>query len=353
MAPRKQKDALGELVWVLEGKTDHPANVLSNEPPVVAGGIRYLWIKFSTNGKRECVPETAITREVASFGRRSQRATRTNVHVKKEEENEESKTAPAHKRSKAQQEGRPGKKARTEKTAGNLASLDAQDSLASASHPALEESEAQECKKKKASASPQRYKHSPGLKLTGQSQATDTAGIVASPPKAASWSVSNIEEHDSIYTKEHGWAEVIGVTFSSPRKVNHPKLFQIKWNEDGTILKGYVSADKITHHIPRACRAEASDDESEIMIDLPLAEKALRTADKLIYIVNWKTTTLGGMTMSVLQACDIEDDEEHYDYYKIIKKRIFELLATGKVELDRRKGASGPPSTTNQNDAYA
>jgi hypothetical protein len=351
MAPRKQKDVLGELVWVLEGKTEHPANLLANEPSVVAGGIRYLWIKFSTNSKRECVQETAIKREEATFGRRSQRATRKNDQGKDDEEKKEIKKAPTSKRSKQQQEGRPGKQARTEKTAGNPASLDAENSVASASHPALEESDSQGRKKNKMFVSPQRYKRSPGLKLTGQSRATNTAGIVASPPKAASWSVSNIEEHDSIYTKEHGRAEVIGYSFSSPRKGNHPKLFQIKWIEDGAILVGYVSEDKITHHIPHACRADASDDESENMIDLPQGEKALRTADELIYTVNWKTTTLGGITMSVLQACDIEDDEEHYDYYKIIKKRILELVTTGKAELDRRKGITGPPSTTNQNDA--
>jgi hypothetical protein len=301
------------------------------------------------NSKRECVQETAIKREEASFGRRSQRATRTNEQVKDEEKKEESKKAPTQKRSKQQQEGRPGKKARTEKTAGTLASLDAEDSLASASHPALEENEAQECKKKKTSASPQRYKRSPEPKLMGQSQATNTAGTVASPPKAASWSVSNIEKDDSIYTKEYGWVKVIGYSFSS----NHPSLFQIKWKgENETILEGYVSEGNITHHIPRhACRADASDDDSENMIELPLAKKALRTADELIFTVNWKTTTLGGITMSVLQACDIEDGEEHYDYYKIIKERILELVTTGKVELDRRKGAAEPPSTTTQNDA--
>jgi hypothetical protein len=352
MAPRKQKDALGELVWVLEGKTEHPANLLSDEAPVVAGGIRYLWIKFSTNGKRECVQETAIKREEASFGRRSQRASRKNGQSKDEEKKEEIKKAPTHKRSNQQQEGRPGKQARTENTAGNPASLDAEDSAASASHPVLEEIDSQGCKKQKTSDSPQCYKLSPGLKLTGQSQATNTAGILVSPPKAASWSVSNIGEHDSIFTKEHGWVQVIGYSVSSPRKGNHPTLFQIKKGKDETIFGEYVSADKITHHIPHACRANASDDESEDMIDLPLAKKALRTADELIYTVNWKTTTLGGITMSVLQACDIEDDEEHYKYYNIIiKKRILELVTIGKLELDRRKGATGPPSKTNHNDA--
>jgi hypothetical protein len=262
MAPRKQKDVLGELVWVLEGKTEHPANLLSNEPPVVAGGIRYLWIKFSTNGKQECVQETAIQRVDVSFGRRSQRATRTkgkdnreSQDVVKKKENEEVKKAPVHKRVKGQQEGRPRKQARTE-TAGNQATLDAEDSMESASHSALEEIESQGCNK--IFAYPQLYKRSPaGLKVTGQSQATNTtAGTVVCPPKAASWSVSNIEKNDTICTTEHGWVQVIGYSFSSPRKGNHPTLFQIEWKDEGdTILKGYVSEDKITHHIPHACHA--------------------------------------------------------------------------------------------------
>jgi hypothetical protein len=350
MAPRKQKDVLGELVWVLEGKTEHPANLLPKEPPVVAGGIRYLWIKFSTNGKKECVQETAVKREEASFGRRSQRATRTNGKdhgesqrvVKKDKE--EIKKAPAHnKRSKRQQEGRPGKQARTEKTAGNLASLDAEDSLASASHSALAEKESQGCKKKIASASPQLYKRSPGLQLTGQSQATNTAGIVASPPKAASRSVSNIEKNDSICTKEHGWVKVIGHSFSSPRKGNHPTLFQIEWkDEDETILKGYVSEGNITEHIPHGLLADASkdesegesEDESEETIDLLLEEEALRTADELYRTADSKTTTLSGITMLVLEACNIEDDMEHYDLYcNIIKTRIYELVR-GKEPLE-------------------
>jgi hypothetical protein len=347
MAPRK-KDVLGELVWVLQGKTEHPAHLLSNEPPVIAGGVHYLWIKFSTNGESECVQETDIRREDAPVGRRSRRTANTNEqgngeskHAVKKEEHEESNKASTHKRSKPQQEGRPGKQARTAKTAGNPASLDAEDSLASASHPTTEENEAQGNKKKKNSASLQRFRRSQGLKLKGRVQATNTAGIVASPPKAAPWSIPDIEIHDRICTKDHGWAEVIGYSFSSPRKGNHPKLFQIKWkDEDETILEAYVSEDNITQHIPRSLQADAFDevsdaDEIENIIDANLAEKALRTADELYPIVDAKTTTLGGITMSVLEACSImvENGKEQFDpYYNIIKRRIFNLIKEKAVQ---------------------
>jgi hypothetical protein len=78
MAPRK-KDVLGELVWVLQGKTEHHAHLLSNEPPIIAGGIRYRWIKFASSDKRECVQEAHVRREDTAFGQRSRRATRTVV----------------------------------------------------------------------------------------------------------------------------------------------------------------------------------------------------------------------------------------------------------------------------------
>jgi hypothetical protein len=140
---------------------------------------------------------------------------------------EDIQKAPVHKRVQGQQEGRPRKQARTE-TAGNQATLDAEDSMESASHSALEEIELQGFKK--TFASPHLYKCSPGLKVTGQSQQTTntTAGTVVSPPKAAaSWSVPNIEKNDSICTTEHGWVQVIGYSLSSPLKGNHPALFQI------------------------------------------------------------------------------------------------------------------------------
>jgi hypothetical protein len=336
MAPR-QKDVLGELVWVLQGKTEHHAHRILNRPPTIDGGIPYLWIKWATTGKPQLVEETSVRREDAPVGRRSRRATRTNdtsQHAMKKEE--DSKASPAHKLSKGQQEGRPKKKARTAKTAENPASLDAEDSLASASHPTMEEIQAQGYKKNKKTAASRRYGRLPR--------------IVASPPKAAPSSVPNIEEQDWICTKDHGWAVVIGYSFSSPRKGNHPKLFQIEWmDEDETILKGYVSEDNITNHIPHASLADAFDEasnaNSEDAFDeasntytyeiediyetnQPLVEKVLRTADELYLTVDQKTTTLKGISMSVLEACNIvEDGKDHFHlYYDIIKQRILCLL---------------------------
>jgi hypothetical protein len=345
MAPRN-KDVLGELVWVLQGKTEHHAHLILNKTPTVDGGISYLWIKWATTGKAQLVEETSVRREDAQVGRRSRRTTRTDgqdndvsQHAMKEEE--DTKRAPAHKLSGGQQEGRPKKKARTAKTAGNPASLDAEDILESASHPTMEESQAQGCHKKKKATASQRNRRSPG--------------IVASPQKAAPKSVPNIEEQDWICTKDHGWAEVMGYW-------DHPKLFQIKWkDEDETILEGYVSKDNITKHIPHALLADAFDeasnansedafdeasnanfDEIEDIYETnqPLVEKVLRTADEMYLTVDQKTMTLRGISMSVLEACNIvEDGKDHfYLYYDIIKQRILcLLLPSTTTQMTREK----------------
>jgi hypothetical protein len=65
----------------------------------------------------------------------------------------------------------------------------------------------------------------------------------------------------------------------------------------------------------------------------------LRTADELYLTVDQKTTTLKGISMSVLEACNIvEDGKDHFHlYYDIIKQRILCLLL--------------PSTPTNPNDA--
>jgi hypothetical protein len=335
MAPRGRKADLGEPVFVLQGKTEHHAFLLKGYPPIIKFGIPHLWIQWGSTDNREPVPEKDVRREVELSGRRSRRATLKVKDEKQEQECKQKEMAPVPKRkqicvkkTQAPLNAEDNKRMQTyaTKTDENVACWNAEGSSASSVLlPAREEAEMHEKQEKKRALStlapkslaPKWYSPPRRVIPSNTVHATQAAEIrlIASPPRAAPGRVLNIVEGDKVLVKDQGWAFVE----SSPTKGNHPNQIQIQihWGgPDGTTLNDCVSEDNILVHIPKKKPAD-------------MKGEVLRLADELFLTVDHKKMTVGALCYYVLQACDIETEEN--DYYAIIKERVRDL-ATGGVQ---------------------